>query len=405
MNDHREIATALDLFHFEEHSPGMVYWHPEGFKLYRTIEEYMRSMHEKYGYKEIRTPIMVNKSLWKLSGHWDKFQDNIFIAGEIGEVISDELIYTDGQYVMSPMNCPNHIQVYQKGTKSYKMLPDRLFEFGVVHRNEPSGSLAGIMRLRSFTQDDSHIHCTEDQILSETTNFINMLQEVYSKFGFNDVAVKLATRCEERIGDDASWDKAEKALEDACIHLGLEYTINPGESAFYGPKLEFTLQDSLGRDWQCGTIQIDFNMCERLGATYIDENGDKKHPVLIHHAVLGSLERWVGVLLENSNGELPLWLAPTQVVVASITSDVNDYAEEKMVTLSGIGYRVELDDRNEKIGKKIKDAQKRRIPYMLIVGKKEKENQMVNVRKLNGDQDDMELIDFIGSFVKSTNER
>lgn len=387
MKDHREISTALDLFHFEEHSPGMVFWHPQGFKLYHTIEKYMRKIHEKYGYKEIKTPMMLNKTLWEKSGHWDKFDDGIFVVPTEDE---NKTIYA-----IKPMNCPGSIQVYQKGVKSYKTLPERLFEFGSVHRNEPSGSLAGIMRLRQFTQDDSHIYCTDDQILSETKNYIDMLHEVYNTFGFDEIVVKLATRCEKRIGDDALWDKAEKALEDACFQNGLKYIVAPGESAFYGPKLEFTLKDNLDRDWQCGTIQIDFNMCKRLGAVYIDEEGKKQHPVLIHHAVLGSMERWVGVLLENSNGELPLWLAPTQMIVANITSEVEDYAREIYDALIMNGFNAELDIRNEKINKKIKDSQKIRVPYMLIVGGREKGNNEVNIRKLDGSQSNGNIDDFI----------
>lgn len=385
--DHRDLANELDLFHFEEESPGMVFWHPEGFKIYRTIESFMREKHKKYGYKEIKTPMMLNKSLWEKSGHWDKFGDSIFVVPSEGE---------DKQtYAIKPMSCPAHIQVYQKGVKSYRSLPDRYFEFGVVHRNEPSGALLGIMRLRQFTQDDSHIFCMEEQILGETKNYIDMLKEVYKAFGFEDVAVKLATRPEKRIGEDASWDKAEKALENACNELGLDHTINPGEGAFYGPKLEFTLKDNLDREWQCGTIQIDFNMTERLGAVYIDSEGKKQHPVLIHHAVLGSLERWVGVLLENSNGVLPLWLAPTQVVVASIRSEVSDYAQQISNELQAFGLNVELDDRNEKINKKIKDAQKRQVPYMLIVGDREKEAKQVNIRKLDGSQTNGSLDKFL----------
>jgi threonyl-tRNA synthetase len=375
---HQEIATELDLFHFEEHSPGMIFWHPPGYKLFRTIEEFMRKQHVKYGYKEIRTPMMLNKTLWEKTGHWDKFGDSIFIIPTESE---------DKQtYALKPMSCPGAIQVYQKGVKSHKMLPDRYLEFGVVHRNEPSGSLLGAMRLRQFTQDDAHLFCTEDQILDETENYIKMLQETYAAFGFHDGVVKLATRPEKRIGDDSSWDKAEKALEDACVQLGMEYVVNPGEGAFYGPKLEFTLTDNLDREWQCGTIQIDFNMAKRLGAVYIDENGDRQNPVLIHHAVLGSLERWVGILLENHNGELPLWLAPVQIVVASIVSDVDDYATKIHRRLLEEGYDAELDIRNEKLGKKIKDAQKRKIPYMSIVGKKEEANDEVNVRLLDGTQ-------------------
>lgn len=391
--DHRDIANELDLFHFEEESPGMVFWHPQGYKLFKKIEDYMRDQHKKYGYKEVRTPMMLNKTLWEKSGHWDKFGSSIFTVPSVDE---------DKQtYALKPMSCPAHIQIYRKGVKSYKMLPDRYLEFGVVHRNEPSGALLGAMRLRQFTQDDAHIFCTEEQILSETKNYIDMLQGVYKDFGFEKVAVKLATRPEERIGDDSSWDKAEKALEDACIELGLEYTVNPNEGAFYGPKLEFTLQDNLFRDWQCGTIQVDFNMANRLDAVYVDEDGKEQNPVLIHHAVLGSLERWVGVLLENHQGELPLWLAPTQVVVATIVSEVDDYAEMVYQKLLDEGVEVELDIRNEKLGKKIKDSQKRNVPQMIIIGKQEKANKMINVRLLDGTQDTIS----VGAFIDDIHQK
>lgn len=395
--NHQEIANELDLFHFEEHSPGMIFWHPQGFKLFKRIEDFMREQHKKYGYKEIRTPMMLNKTLWEQSGHWEKFGDNIFIVPTDNE---------DKQtYALKPMSCPAHIQIYRKGVKSHKMLPDRYFEFGVVHRNEPSGALLGAMRLRQFTQDDAHTFCTEDQILGETENYINMLRETYEAFGYTDVTVKLATRPEERIGDDSSWDKAEKALEDACVELGLDYIMNPGEGAFYGPKLEFTLKDNLDRDWQCGTIQIDFNMTKRLDAVYIDKNGDKQNPVLIHHAVLGSLERWVAILLEQHNGELPLWLAPTQVVVATIVSAVDFYAGDVYKDLSEAGFEVELDTRNEKLGKKIKDAQKRKIPYMVIIGKNEMNDGVINVRALDGSQGNLGVDVFINDMYQKIDEK
>ena len=376
--DHRDIANELDLFHFEEESPGMVFWHPQGYKIFKTIEEYMRRKHKQYGYKEIKTPMMLNKSLWEKSGHWDKFGSNIFVVPS-----EDEDKQT---YALKPMSYPAHIQIYRKGVKSYRMLPDRYFEFGIVHRNEPSGSLLGAMRLRQFTQDDSHLFCTEDQILDETKNYIDMLRNVYKDFGFVDVAVKLATRPEKRIGKDELWDKAEQALENACVQLGLDFTINAGEGAFYGPKLEFTLQDNLNRDWQCGTIQIDFNMAERLGAYYVDENGQHQSPVLIHHAVLGSLERWIGILLEHYNGKLPLWLAPTQILVASIVNEVDDHAMKIYHWLRSEGLDVELDLRGEKISKKIKDSQKLNIPYMAIIGKKEKEDNTATGKRADGSQ-------------------
>ena len=376
--DHRDIANHLDLFHFEEESPGMIFWHPQGFKIFNKIQDYMRQKHKQYGYKEIKTPIMLNKSLWEKSGHWDKFGDNIFVVPAENQ--------EKQTYALKPMSCPAHIQIYRKGIKSYNMLPDRYFEFGIVHRNEPSGSLLSAMRLRQFTQDDAHLFCTEYGILDEIKNYIKMLREVYKDFGFNEISVKLATRPDQRIGADNLWDKAEAALEKACVDSRLSFTINHGEGAFYGPKLEFTLQDNLHRDWQCGTIQIDFNMAERLGAYYIDEQGQRQSPVLIHHAVLGSLERWIGILLEHYDGHLPLWLAPTQIVVASIVNDVDDHALKIYKWLQSEGLEVEFDDRGEKIGKKIRDAQALNAPYMAIIGKKEKQSDTATGRRSDGSQ-------------------
>lgn len=385
MKDHRDIAKDMDLFHFEEHSPGMVFWHPKGFVLFKAIEDYMRTVHKKYGYLEIKTPLMLNRSLWEKSGHWEKFAENMFVI----PADNDE----KQTYAMKPMSCPAHIEIYRKGLRSYKDLPLRYNEFGMCHRNEPSGALAGIMRLRQFTQDDAHIFCTKDQILNETKNYIKMLREVYSEFNFDDFSIKFATRPENRVGSDEVWDQAEASLEDACKELELKYTINPGEGAFYGPKLEFTLKDLLDREWQCGTIQVDFNLTakDRLDVSYINEQGEKEHPVLIHHAVLGSLERWVGVLLENQGGQLPSWLSPVQIVVASIVNDVDDYAREIHSILVNNDIRAELDVRPAKIGKKILEHTKAHVPLMVIVGRREEENGEINVRAMDGAQQNTTL--------------
>lgn len=374
MRDHQSLAQEMDLFHFEEHSPGMVFWHPDGFKLFHTIENYMREIHTKYGYKEIRSPMMLNKTLWEKSGHWDKFSDNIFVVPT-----EDDNKQT---YALKPMSCPAHIEIYNSTPKTYKDLPARYMEFGVVHRNESSGSLNGCMRLRQFTQDDAHIFCSEDQILSETVNYIHMVRETYAMFGFTKFDIKLALRPDQRIGSDEIWDKSEQALRDACAELQIEYTEVPNEGAFYGPKLEVTLQDSLNRDWQCGTIQVDFNLTGRLDAEYINNKDNKVNPVLIHHAVLGSLERWVGIMLENTGGRLPLWLAPTQVTVACITNELDEYASDVCRTLDGLGLRVELDLRSEKINKKIKEANIKKVSYMVIVGKRDLENKEVTIRDM-----------------------
>lgn len=377
MSDHRELGQSMDLFHFEEESPAMVFWHPLGHRIYRKIENYIREQHRVHGYEEIRTPMILNRSLWELSGHWEKFQEEMFV------IPSDE--NNPHTYALKPMSCPAHIQVYQRGLKSYRDLPERLFEFGVCHRNEPSGAILGMMRLRQFTQDDSHIFCTEDQILGETKNYIDMLRKTYKMFGYEDFSIKFSTRPKNSIGSKAVWEKAEKSLENACKELGLDFELNPGHGAFYGPKLDFVLKDSLGREWQCGTIQIDFNLAKRLGATYIDKDGKEKHPVLIHHAVLGSLERWTGILLEHYNGHLPLWLAPIQIVVIPVSEKFTEYAAKvedwvkKSFAISEL-YTI-LDTNNEKVGKKIALHSKAKVPVIIVVGEREETNNTITIRE------------------------
>jgi threonyl-tRNA synthetase len=372
--DHRKLARALDLFHLQEEAPGMVFWHERGWRLYQTIQRYMSDLWVANGYREIRTPQLVDRSLWEKSGHWDKFQEDMFTTE------SEKRLYA-----VKPMNCPCHIQVYNQGLKSYRDLPLRLAEFGSCHRNEQSGALHGLMRVRGFTQDDAHIFCTEDQVQSEVSVFIDLLHKVYADFGFREVIYKLSTRPPNRIGSDESWDRAEHALEQALNSKHLPWDLQPGEGAFYGPKIEFSLRDSIGRIWQCGTIQVDFSMPGRLGATYIAEDGSKKTPVMLHRAVFGSLERFIGILIEEHAGAFPAWLAPVQAVVMNITDAQADYAREVEKLLKNQGLRVEADLRNEKIGFKIREHTLQRIPYMLVVGKKEVEQGAVAVRTRKGE--------------------
>ena len=374
--DHRKLGKELDLFHIEEHTPGMVFWHDKGWTIYRTIESYIRQKIRGKGYIEVKTPVLVDRSLWEASGHWEKFRENMFVSS------SDE----ERVLCVKPMNCPCHVQIFKQGLKSYRDLPLRMAEFGSCHRNEPSGSLHGIMRIRGFVQDDAHIFCTEDQITSETVDFCALLKDVYKAFGFTDIKVKFSDRPAKRAGEDATWDKAEAALKDAVNTAGLEYTLNPGEGAFYGPKLEFVLRDAIGRDWQCGTLQVDFVLPERLDAEYIGPDGAKHRPVMLHRAILGSLERFIGILIEEFSGKFPLWLAPTQVVVATITEAADDYAREIHAQLLKAGLRAELDLRNEKINYKVRDHSLHKIPLMYVVGAKEKENQGVSVRRLGSEQ-------------------
>ncbi|MET4697773.1 threonyl-tRNA synthetase [Constrictibacter sp. MBR-5] len=372
--DHRRIGREMNLFHVQEESPGAVFWHPKGWNLFRTIERYMRDRLENGGYVEIKTPQLMDRSLWEASGHWDKFREHMFTSQT-----EDERIFA-----LKPMNCPGHVQIFKQGLKSYRDLPLRLAEFGACHRNEPSGALHGIMRVRAFTQDDAHIFCTEDQITAETETFCALLQSVYRDFGFEELTVKFSDRPEVRAGTDETWDKAEGALKDAVEAAGLPYTLNPGEGAFYGPKLEFVLRDAIGRDWQCGTLQVDFVLPDRLGATYVGEDGEKHRPVMLHRAILGSFERFIGVLIENYAGRFPLWLAPTQVVVATITQEADAYAEEVVKALRAAGLRVEADLRNEKIGYKLREHIVAKTPIAIVLGKREAEQGMVVVRRLPG---------------------
>ena len=373
--DHRKLGRQLDFFHLQEEAAGSVFWHPRGWTLYREIEEYMRRRLDAAQYREVKTPQLVDRSLWEASGHWDKFGDNMFTA-ETNE---------DRTLALKPMNCPGHVQIYRQGVKSYRDLPLRMAEFGSCHRNEPSGALHGIMRVRAFTQDDAHIFCTEDQINSESVAFCHLLQDIYADFGFTDIRVKFSDRPEVRAGDDATWDRAEKALADATEAAGLETTLNPGEGAFYGPKLEFVLRDAIGRDWQCGTLQVDFVLPERLDAEYVAEDGNRHRPVMLHRAILGSLERWIGILIEQYSGRMPVWLSPVQLVVASITDSSNAYAEEVCATAQAAGLRAECDIRNEKIGYKIREHSTAKIPFILAVGGREAEARSVAVRRLGSD--------------------
>ncbi|PPC89564.1 MAG: threonine--tRNA ligase [Methylobacter sp.] len=371
--DHRKIGKQLDLFHTQEEAPGMVFWHPKGWTVWQAVEQYMRRVYRENGYQEIRCPQILDVSLWKASGHWDNFQENMFFTGS-----------ENREYAVKPMNCPGHVQVYNQHLHSYRELPIRYGEFGSCHRNEPSGTLHGIMRVRSFTQDDGHIFCTEEQIQQEVSAFIALLQKVYHDFGFNEIIYKLSTRPEKRLGSDEIWDKAENALAAALAAQDTEYELQPGEGAFYGPKIEFSLKDCIGRVWQCGTIQVDFSMPNRLGASYIAEDGSKHMPVMLHRAILGSLERFIGILIEQHAGMFPLWLAPVQVMVMTITERHEQYAERVLQDLEKQGFRAKIDLRNEKIGFKIREHSMQRIPYMLVIGDKELDAQAVTVRTQNG---------------------
>ncbi len=372
--DHRKIGKKLDLFHTQEEAPGMVFWHPDGWTLYQAIEHYMRQAQRAHGYQEIRTPQLVDMSLWERSGHADKFGDDMFT-----------LQSEDRQFAVKPMNCPCHVQVFNQGLKSYRDLPLRLAEFGSCHRNEPSGSLHGIMRVRGFTQDDAHIFCTEEQIQPEVASFIDFLHAVYADFGFSEVIYRLSTRPEQRVGSDADWDRAEKALADALDAHELPWQELPGEGAFYGPKIEFSLKDCIGRVWQLGTIQVDFSMPGRLGAQYVAEDGSRQVPVMLHRAILGSFERFIGILIEHYEGVFPTWLAPTQAVVLNITDKQADYARFVEDSLKNKGFRVQSDLRNEKIGFKIREHTLRKVPFLLVVGDKEVETQTVAVRARRGE--------------------
>jgi len=379
--DHRKLGKQLGLFHLQEEAAGSVFWHAKGWILYREIEAYVRRRLDAAGYSEVKTPQLVDRSLWEASGHWEKFGENMFTAQSEDE----------RTLALKPMNCPCHVQIFRQGIKSYRDLPLRMAEFGSCHRNEPSGALHGIMRVRAFTQDDAHIFCTENQITEESVKFCALLQSIYADFGFHDVRVKFSDRPEVRAGDDATWDRAEAALTDATHAAGLDTVLNPGEGAFYGPKLEFVLRDAIGRDWQCGTLQVDFVLPERLDAEYVGEDGNRHRPVMLHRAILGSMERWIGILIEQYAGRMPAWLAPVQIVVASITDSVNAYAREVAAAAAAAGLRVETDLRNEKISYKVREHSVMKVPFILAVGGREAEAGMVALRRLGSN--DQQVLD------------
>ena len=375
--DHRKLGKEMDLFHFQDEAPGMVFWHSDGWTIYRNLRNFVRSKLQESGYIEVNTPQVIDRKLWEASGHWDKYRENMFIT-EIDEEHANEKRVN----ALKPMNCPGHVQIYNQGIKSYKDLPLKYAEFGLCHRYERSGTMHGLMRVRAFTQDDGHIFCTNNQIESETGLFIEFLSNLYSDLGFKEFDIKLSTRPEMRVGSDEVWDKAEAALESAIKNLGYPYRIDDGDGAFYGPKLDFVLTDAIGREWQCGTFQLDFNLAERLDAQYVGEDGNKHYPVMIHRAVLGSFERFIGILIENYAGKLPFWLAPKQVVVASIVSDVNDYADEITNMLKKQGIRAEVDLRNEKIGYKVREHSFKKVPFIFAIGKNEKTDRTVSIRQI-----------------------
>ena len=370
--DHRKLGKALELFHIQEEATGSVFWHPKGWTMYRVIESYMRRRLDQAQYKEVKTPQLIDRTLWEKSGHWDKFRENMFTAESEGDRI----------LALKPMNCPGHVQIYRQGITSYRDLPLRMAEFGSCHRNEPSGALHGIMRVRAFTQDDAHIFCTEDQIDSEGRAFCDLLLDIYRDFGFDEVRVKFSDRPPVRAGDDATWDRAEAALQSATKAANLETTLNPGEGAFYGPKLEFVLRDAIGRDWQCGTLQVDFVLPERLDAEYVAEDGSRKRPVMLHRAILGSMERWIGILIEQYAGRMPPWLAPVQLVVAPITDAAKSYAAEVRECAAAIGFRVEFDGRNEKISYKVREHSVAKVPFIIAVGEREMAERTIALRRL-----------------------
>ena len=381
VRDHRKLGKEMNLFHFQDEAPGMVFWHPAGWTIYNELQNYMRKMQTNSGYEEIRTPEVLDRKLWEKSGHWDKYRENMYIT-EIDEEHANEKRVN----ALKPMNCPCHVQVYNYGLKSYKDLPVRFTEFGSLHRYEPSGTMHGLMRVRSFTQDDGHIFCTEDQIESETKNFIQLLSKVYEDLGFTDFVIKLSTRPDKRMGSNEIWDKSEKALQDAIEKLELKYQIDEGGGAFYGPKLDFVLTDAIGRDWQCGTLQADFNLPGRFNSTYVNEKGNKSVPVLLHRAVLGSFERFIGIMLENYGGNLPFWLAPTQVVITTITDAANEYAITLFNLLKSNNIRVKLDNRNEQISYKIREHSLLKVPHILIVGTNEVEENKVSIRSFGSEK-------------------
>jgi threonyl-tRNA synthetase len=384
--DHRRLGRELDLFHQQEEAVGSIFWHPKGWTLFRTVEAYMRRRLEAAGYLEVKTPQLIDRALWEASGHWEKFRQNMF-------TVKDEDAGHEHVLALKPMNCPGAVQIFRQGLKSYRDLPLRLAEFGSCHRNEPSGALHGIMRVRAFTQDDAHIFCTEDQIEPESVAFCELLRNIYRDFGFEEITVKFADRPDLRAGTDAVWDKAEAALKRAAVAAGLPHTRNPGEGTFYGPKLEFVLRDAIGRDWQCGTLQLDFVLPERLDASYIGEDGQRHRPVMLHRAILGSLERFIGILIEQYSGRFPLWLSPVQATVLTITSDADPYAREVAEVAAAAGLRVEADLRNEKITYKVREHSLARVPVLLVVGKREAETRSVAIRRLGGKEQEILALD------------
>jgi threonyl-tRNA synthetase len=393
--DHRKLGKQLDLFHMQDSSPGMVFWHPKGWSLWLEVENYMRQMFKDYGYQEIKTPTVLDKSLWESSGHWENYHENMFTTSS-----------ENRDYAVKPMNCPGHVQIFNSDLHSYRDLPLRLAEFGSCHRNEPSGALHGLMRVRGFTQDDAHIFCTEDQIKDEVVTFNEMLFKAYSDFGFKDISVLLSTRPDKRVGSDEVWDKAEQSLEDALKETGLDYVVQPGEGAFYGPKIEYTLKDSLGRIWQCGTIQLDFNLPTRLGAEYVAEDNSRKPPVMLHRAIVGSMERFIGILIEHYAGSMPLWLAPIQVVFLNIADSQREYVEELVDLFTKKGIRCTSDLRNEKITYKIREHSIQRTPYLVVLGDRERDARQVAVRTQKGeDLGVMSIDDFLTHLNKDIQNR
>ena len=394
--DHRKIGKEMNLFHFQDDAPGMVFWHPAGWTIYTQLKAFMRKKLSNAGYKEVSTPLVVDRTLWEKSGHWDKYRENMFIT-EIDEEHANEKRVN----ALKPMNCPCHVQIFNKNIKSYRDLPYRISEFGSCHRYEPSGTLHGLMRVRGFVQDDAHIFCTEDQIENETKLFIELLSDVYKDLGFEKFKIKLSTRPVKRVGSDEIWDKSESALKNAIDKLGLDYDIDEGDGAFYGPKLDFVLTDAIGRNWQCGTLQADFNLPGRLDSTYVGEDGNKYNPVLLHRAVLGSFERFIGILVESYGGNLPIWLAPTQVTLATITDDANDYADEIHAQLRSLNIRSEVDKRNEQISYKVREHSKSKCSIILALGKKEVNEKTVSVRRLGSDKTEVKSLDtFVESLVE-----
>ena len=381
--DHRLLGREMDMFHIQEEAVGSVFWHPKGWTMYRTVETYMRNRLEAAKYIEVKTPQLIDRALWERSGHWEKFRENMFTAEDEGDKV----------LALKPMNCPGHVQIFKQGTKSYRDLPLRMAEFGSCHRNEPSGALHGLMRVRAFTQDDAHIFCTEEQIEDETKEFIDLLSSIYRDFGFEEFVIKFSDRPEVRAGEDSVWDQAESALLDATKAAGVDMEMNPGEGAFYGPKLEFVLRDAIGRDWQCGTLQVDFVLPERLDANYVGEDGDKHRPVMLHRAILGSFERFLGVLIEHYAGRMPLWLAPQQAVVATITSDADDYAADVLNACRAAGLRIEADVRNEKINYKVREHSLAKVPVIMVIGKREAEERTVALRRLGGKNQEILALD------------